>query len=500
MFRKILIANRGEIALRIIRTCREMGISTLTLYEPSDKDSLHVRLADECVQLDSPADYFDIGKIIHIARDKEADAIHPGYGFLAERSDFIQACDEANLAFIGPPAEQMARIEDKIETLRTIQAAGFPTVTHSNRSFGPDEYEALEEEAAVIEFPLIIKSSRGGRGRGERLVTRPEKLAQAVRRAQAESQAVYGSRQLYLERAILPAHQIGVQILADQNGRIIHLGEREGSILAGNQKIIEESPAPGLTMESRQALWMAAINIARLINFQNAGTVEFLVDEDGRYYFSEIKARLQADHTLTEMRTGIDLVREQLRIAAAEPVIEQANVTFSGWAMLARIRAEKSWDRFMPCPGRLTQVRFPGGHGIRIDSHAADRFYLSAAYDPLIAKITVCSPERVSSINRLRSALEECRLVGTDTNLSLLLWALQTEAFTAGRADTELLAHRVDYLLPSDVNTLSSRQLQELAVTAAFLYLHRTRQIAHQETPPPFTTGWHQSSRFGGVK
>jgi acetyl/propionyl-CoA carboxylase alpha subunit len=288
--------------------------------------------------------------------------------------------------------------------------------------------------------------------------------------------------------------------LADQNGRTIHLGEREGSILAGNQKVIEESPAPCLNDEGRRELWDATVNIARLLDYQNAGTVEFLVDENGRYYFSEIKARLQADHPLTEMRTGIDLVREQIRIATGQPVIEQTNITFSGWAMLARIRAENLWDRFMPSPGRLTQVRFPGGQGVRVDSHAADRFDLSAAYDPLIAKITVCSSERESSINRLRCALEECRFVGTNTNLSLLMWVLQHEAFMAAIADTGLIARSFQNFTPLDAITLSTRQLQDLAVTAAFLYLQRTRQIAHPETPPSFTTGWHQSSRFGGVK
>lgn len=495
MFRKILIANRGEIALRVIRTCREMDIPTLALYEPSDQDSLHVRLADECIQLDSPADFFDIERIIQIAGEKGADTVHPGYGFLAERPDFIQACEEAGLTFIGPPAELMARAADKIKTLNLVRAAGFPTVAHSGRSFTPDEYDDLNQAATEMGYPLVVKSSQGGRGRGERLVKGPEILAEAVRRAQTESQAVYGSRQVYLEKAILPAHQIEVQILADRDGRTIHLGEREGSILVGNQKIIEESPAPCLNDENRRAMCETAVQIARLLNYLNAGTVEFLVDRDGRYYFTEIKARLQADHPLTEMRSGVDMVREQLRIAAGERVMEQAAVSLPGWAMLARIRAENPADRYMPSPGQLTQVRFPGGHGVRADSHAACRLDLSAAYDPLIAKITVLALDRPSAANRMRCALEECRLVGTGTNLPLLLWVLQNEMFLTGRADTGLIAYSLGELFPSASKPIPDQELHNLAAAAAFLYLHRSRQNAHPEIPPRFITGWHQSAR-----
>lgn len=495
MFRKMLVANRGEIAARVIRTCREMGIPTLALYESSDKDSLHMRLAGECVQLDGPAAYFDIDRIIEIAKEKGADAVHPGYGFLAERPDFIRACEAAGITFIGPPAAVMARIQDKIASLKLIHAAGYPTVIHSGRSFGPDEYEMLQAEAAVLGYPLVIKSSAGGRGRGERLVTQPENLADTVRRAQVESQAVYGDREVYLERAIVPAHQIGVQIVADRHGRIIHLGEREGSILAGNQKVIEESPAPCLTLESRRRLWEAAVEIARLLNYQNVGTVEFLADETGNFYFSEIKARIQADHPLAEMITGVDLVREQIRIAAGEAAAEQGADAFSGWAMIARIRAENPWEQYMPSPGRLTQVRFPGGPGVRVDSHAACHFDVSAAYDPLISKITVWATDRQSCLARLRCAVEECRITGTYTNLPLLQWVLQNEAFVAGKANTELTRRPFQELLSSHGEPLSSQQVRELAITAAVLYVRRNQQMVRPELPERFIRGWHRNSR-----
>lgn len=496
MFKKILIANRGEIAVRIIRTCREMGILTLALFEPADRDCLHVRLADECVDLEGPDAFFDIDHIVRIAHENGADAIHPGYGFLAERSDFIRACDDDGIVFIGPPAGVVAQAEYKIGTLQRVSAVGYPTVMHSNRSFQETEMDALRAAAGNLGYPLVVKSCRGGRGRGEQLVKRPGALAEAVRRAQVESHAVYGDRYVYLEKAILPAHQVGVQVIAGPDGRVIHLGEREGSALIRNQKVIEEAPAPCLSPDQREQIWAAAVDIARLLDYQNVGTVEFLVDEHGRFYFSEVKARLQVEHALTEIMTGVDLVREQIRIAAGEELgYEQQSIDRRGWAILARVRAENPWNHYMPSSGRLNHVRFPGGHGIRVDSAIYCQADVPSTYDPLIAKITAWAEDRPGAIHRLHSALEDCKLVGTHTNLSLLQQVLQSAEFNLGRYDTDLMRNPIDQPYPFNDMAFSGQHLRDMAAIAAVLYVLRNQQMTRPEMPSRFVSGWHQNSR-----
>jgi len=307
MFKKILIANRGEIAVRIVRTCREMGIETIVLYEKEDLGSLHVRLADQCIELPSLADFGDVDAILKIARERQVDAIHPGYGFLAERPDFIRACEEAGITFIGPSSTVVNLMRGKLNALELARAAGIRTVANAPITFGPDDVDGLQKAADELSYPLVIKSCRGGRGRGERLVRSSAQLVEGLRRSQNESQAVFGNQQVYLEKAILPAHQIGVQILADKFGNVIHLGEREGSIINSNQKVLEESPAPCLTDEQREEVWETAVTLAKLFKYENAGTVEFLVNGDGSFYFTEFKARIQIDHPVTETRCGIDL-------------------------------------------------------------------------------------------------------------------------------------------------------------------------------------------------
>ncbi len=281
MFKKILIANRGEIGVRIVRTCREMGISTVALYTLEDRGSLHVRLADECVQLNSAADFVDPEIILDIALSKRVDAIHPGYGFLAEEAEFIRACDSSGITFIGPPADIVEPLRDKIAAQERAYAAGIPTLKHSNQSYSEEEFDALETAAAAIGYPVIIKSCSGGRGRGERLTKSPKYLREAVRQAAVVGKAVYGDKRVYLEKAILPAFQVGVQVMADKKGNLIHLGEREGSILQKGQKIVEEAPASCLNTEQREKIWQAALDIARLFNYENIGTVEFIVDASG---------------------------------------------------------------------------------------------------------------------------------------------------------------------------------------------------------------------------
>jgi acetyl-CoA carboxylase, biotin carboxylase subunit len=490
MFRKILIANRGEIAVRIIRACRSLGVSTLALYQPDDRGSLHVRLADECVVLRSQSGFLDQDEILQIAQENQVDAVHPGYGFLAEREDFIRRCSSAGVTFIGPPAQVVEGTRQKILAMQRAEAAGFSTPNHSAILFTDINEAELLAETNRLGFPLVVKSCRGGRGRGERLVWSPDRLEKAVRDAQTEAQAVYGDRRVYLEKLILPAHQIGVQIVADQHGRVIHLGEREGSLRYGNQKLIEETPSPCLSSAQRLDLWQAALELARLFEFQNVGTVEFVVNQAGQFYFTEIKPRIQIEHPLSEMISGIDLVGEQIRIAAGEPLsIAQQAVRLEGWAMQCRISAEDPWRQFLPNPGYLNMVRLPGGPGVRVDTYVYSGCYIPAEYDPLVAKLVVLGGARDQCLRRMRQALQECMLTGTPTNLPLIQRLLTQPGFVEGRYTTELLPAPID-----EEALLDEAHYRNLATIAAVAYL-RQRQSTRPVMPNRLLSGWHRESR-----
>lgn len=487
--KKLLIANRGEIGTRIVRTCREMGIGTVALYEASDRGSLHVRLADQCVQLRSSLGFLDGDAVLEIARETGADAIHPGYGFLAEEASFIRACRAAGLVFVGPPAAVVSGVRNKIDALERARSAGFQTVLHSTRTFAPDELYELQLAAEGIGYPLVIKSCRGGRGAGERLVMRPQKLEMAVHQAQAEAQAVYGDQRVYLEKAILPAQQIGVQILADSDGRAIHLGEREGSAQRRSQKIVEEAPAPSLDQGQRATLWQTALRLARFFNCENAVTVEFLVDERGVAYFTEIKARIQVDHPLVEMTSGVDLIEQQIRLAAGGPLLlEQEAVLPRGWAMLGRLRATDPMNHFLPSPGQVGRVRWPQGPGVRVDSYIYGGCRVPGRYDPLIAKITAWHGDRQSCLQRFRRSLEEVKLRGVASNLSLLQRIAESSPFALGQYTTSLL----DGQLAGGVT--DERLLADLAVAAAVLYVHRNQRFT-PSLPDRLLSGWHRESR-----
>ena len=489
MFKKILIANRGEIALRIIRACRELGVHSISLYQTPDRASLHVRLADEAVLLESPQGFMDISEIIRIAREYGADAIHPGYGFLAEEAEFVQACDAAGIVFIGPPAGVIRSVRDKIACLETARMAGISTVNASSRTFDECEMDALRQEAERLGYPLVVKSCRGGRGRGERLVIDPAGLEKAVQRSQFEAQAVYGDRCVYLEKAISHAHQIGVQILADFQGNIVHFGEREGSVIHGNQKIIEESPAPGLSDEQRRKIWDSALALGRLCGYQNAGTVEFLVDQHGELYFTEIKARIQIEHPLTEMLARVDLVKEQIRIAAGFPLgFSQADIRLAGWAIQCRISAEDPWNNFMPSPGRLKRVRLPGGPEIRVDTYVYDGCNLPAEYDSLIAKLIVWGQDRPACLARLKRALEEFKLLGPPTNLPMLQRVICDETFVAGEYDTGFSVN------PFGDGCDPDHHMRDLAIAVALIYDLRN-QAFRPTLPSRIISGWHRDSR-----
>ena len=491
MFKKILIANRGEIGVRIVRTCREMGIGTVALYDESDRGSLHVRLADECVLLESPRDLFDKQKIVAIAQRMGADAIHPGYGFLAEEAYFINACDEAGITFIGPPATVVDLLRNKIQTLEIARAAGFPTPDHAAVSFGEENADEIEAAADRLGFPVIIKSCSGGRGRGERLTKSPRHLVKAVRQAQAVGQAVYGNRRVYMEKAILPAYQVGVQIVADKDGNLIHLGEREGSVLQSGHKIVEEAPARCLSQELREKLWQTALDLGRLFNYENVGTVEFIVDDAGKFYFSEIKSRIQVEHPLTEMQTRMDLVQEQIRIAAGEKLShKQEDVSLDGWAMMCRVRANDPWRNFLPSPGPLNCVRLPGGPEVRVDTYVYSNCDVPAAYVPLLAKLTVWGEDRDLCLQRLKRALQDFTITGTPTNLPVLQRIMHTPEFIAGEYTTDFRTPLFD----DDPAEEPDDHLSDLAVAAAVLYMRRN-QLINPQASERLQGGWHQSSR-----
>ena len=394
MFKKILIANRGEIAVRIVRTCRDMGIDTVAVYVPQDRESLHVRLADEATALASPLRYGDPDEILAIARQTGADAIHPGYGFLAEEPDFVERCVREGIAFIGPPAPVIQTLKDKMEALDTVKRAGYCVPLYAELP-DTDDPAQLQRVAADVGYPLVVKSARGGRGRGARVVMKPDRLAEAVRAARHEAKMIYDNDRLYLERVIAPSHYLAVQVLADSHGNTLHLGEREGSLLRHNQKLIEESPASCLEQSQREALWAMALDIARLFHFQGVGSVEFLLDSAGNFHFTEIKSRIQIEHPVSEMISDVDIVAEQIRIAAGEPLsVTQEGIRLNGHAMICRINAEDPWNDYLPSPGELRRFRLPQGPGVRVDTYGYVGCQIPIRYDSLLAKVTVWDDTR----------------------------------------------------------------------------------------------------------
>lgn len=489
MFRKLLIANRGEIAVRIIRTCREMGIATLALYQASDRGSLHVRMADEATLLGTPAGFLDQSEILQIALEKQADAVHPGYGFLAERDDFIDRCQNVGVKFIGPSAMVVRGLQDKIGVIERVRAAGYSTVPHSECVYTADEMGAIQKEADRLGYPLVVKSCRGGRGRGERMVWSENRLYAAVRRSQAEAQSIYDDQRIFLEKAIWPAHQIGVQVIADAHGNLIHLGEREGSLLYGNQKIVEESPSPCLSPAQRDQILEAALEISRFYGVDNVVSVEFLIDQQGNPYFTEVKPRIQIEHPITEMISGIDLIREQIRLAWGEQLgISQDQVQLRGWAMQGRISAEDPWQQFMPSPGLLQKLRLPGGPNVRSDTYLYCGCEIPGSYDPLIAKIIVWGKDRPDCSVRLQRSLEEAQFSGVATNLSLIRRMVKRPEFIQGRYATDLASGEEGHEI------VEEKYLRDLAVVAAIVYL-RQHQSSRPRLPERLLSGWHRESR-----
>jgi acetyl-CoA carboxylase biotin carboxylase subunit len=440
-FSKVLIANRGEIALRIIRTCEELGISTVAVHSTIDRHSLHVQLADEAVCIGEPPSsksYLNIPNIIAAALTRNAGAIHPGYGFLSENARFAEICADHQLVFIGPSPDAIRAMGDKSTAKKTMQQVGVPTVPGSP-GLVMDEGEA-REIARKIGYPLIIKATAGGGGRGMRLVKEDSELGKLFAAAQGEAEAAFGNAGVYLEKFVQNPRHIEFQILADSYGNVVHLGERDCSIQRRHQKLLEEAPSPALTQELRQTMGSAAVLAAKSINYVGAGTVEFLLDGSGDFYFMEMNTRIQVEHPVTEMITGLDLVAEQIRIAQGERLhLTQDTVTLRGHAIECRINAEDPEHNFRPNPGRISGYLPPSGPGVRMDSHVYTDYEIPPYYDSLIGKLIVWGSDRTTAINRMRRALRECAITGLNTTISFHQKILDTPEFQRGEVFTNFV-------------------------------------------------------------
>jgi acetyl-CoA carboxylase biotin carboxylase subunit len=441
-FNKVLIANRGEIAVRIIRACRDMGLGAVAVYSDADRTAPHVRLADEAVHLGpAPAaeSYLNIEKLLAAARATGAGAIHPGYGFLAENEAFADACAAAGLIFVGPPGPIHRALGEKTAARRLAEEAGVPVVPGYNA--GLEDAQAAARLAERLGYPVLLKAAAGGGGKGIRFVRQPEELEASLRLARSEAATAFGDSTVYLEKAVAPARHIEVQIFGDTHGHAVHLGERECSIQRRHQKLIEESPSVALDAQLRARLTEAAVRLAKAIGYVNAGTVEFLLGPDSNFYFLEVNTRLQVEHPVTEWRTGLDLVREQLRIAADLPLsFTQEQVRFQGHAIEVRVSAEDPANRFLPATGTIAALREPAGPGVRVDSGAYAGMAVPLYYDPLLAKLIVWGGDRAEALSRLRRALAEYTIEGVRTTLTFAQWLVDHPRFVAGNFSTDFVA------------------------------------------------------------
>lgn len=439
LFSKVLIANRGEIAVRIIRTCKEMGIPTVAIYSEADRESLHVLMADEAICVGPPENtksYLNIPSIISAAIISGADAIHPGYGNLSEKAHFADICEEHGICFVGPPAAAMEKMGDKSTARRIADKAGVPIVPGSPGPVGSLD-DALSI-ASMVGYPVMVKASAGGGGKGLRLVRDERELRRAFLTAASEAEIAFGSREMYIERFVENPRHVEVQILADTNGAVVHLGERDCSIQRRGQKVAEESPSPILTPKLRRSMTDGAIRIARAVGYVGAGTIEYLVDGSGRFYFIEMNTRIQVEHPVTEMVTGIDLVREQLRIAAGEPLgRKQSDIKFRGHSIECRLNAEDPENRFSSSPGRIERYHVPGGQGVRVDSAAYAGCVISPYYDSMFGKLIVWDDDRGSAIARMSRALSEFEVEGIKTTIPFHRELMRSEYFREARIYTD---------------------------------------------------------------
>jgi acetyl-CoA carboxylase biotin carboxylase subunit len=490
LFNKVLIANRGEIAVRVLRACRELGIPTVAVYSEADRQSLHVRYADEAYFLGpSPArdSYLRADKILEIAKRCGADAVHPGYGFLAEREDFARGCEDAGIVFIGPKPSSIAA------------KAGIPVVPGTEGE-GNLSDEELIRIGPQVGFPLLVKASAGGGGKGMREVKTAEELPHLLKAARREAEAAFGDGNVYLEKLILTARHVEFQILADKEGNVIHLGERECSLQRRHQKLFEEAPSPFIGNDDalRKQMGEVACRTAASVGYHNAGTIEFLVDKDRKFYFLEMNTRLQVEHPATEMITGIDIVKEQIRIARGRPLrYRQDDVKLSGWSLECRINAEDPYSQFAPSTGRLQLVLLPTGPGVRVDTGVYSGFEVTPYYDSLISKLIVWGETRAEAILRMRRALEEYRIIGVKTNIPFHQALLDSPRFMAGLFDTRFVEER--FALNGEAD--GADHYPDMAAIFATLMEHQSSQRAAQIMQPVgrAASRWKWSGRGGGA-
>lgn len=441
MFNKILIANRGEIAIRIIRACREMGIKTVAVYSEADRNSLHTLLADEAICIGpapSGQSYLNMERILTATVAMKADAIHPGFGFLSENARFADLCEKCSITFIGPSAEIINKMGNKSEARKTMMEADVPVVPGSKEPvFTVEEARSMADE---IGYPVMIKASSGGGGKGMRISCSHEDFEANFQNAQMESVKGFSDDTMYIEKYIEKPRHIEFQIMADKFGNVVHLGERDCSIQRRHQKVLEESPSAAISEELRQRMGETAVKAAKAVGYENAGTIEFLLDKQKQFYFMEMNTRIQVEHPVTEMVTGLDLIREQILIAAGEPLsVSQEDVVIRGHAIECRINAENPSKNFMPCPGLITNVHVPGGNGVRVDTHIYNDYKVPANYDSMLLKLIVHAKDRPSAINKMRSALGELVIEGIETNVDFQYEILSHEAYQEGDTDTHFI-------------------------------------------------------------
>jgi len=500
VFRKVLVANRGEIAVRVVRACREMGVSPVAVYSDADRDALHVRLADEAIHVGpAPAgeSYLRIDRMVDAARQAGAEAVHPGYGFLAESPAFAQACRDAGLVFVGPSPQSMRDLGLKTEARRLMQAAGVPIVPGTVDPVGSlDEVRRIAHE---IGFPVALKAVAGGGGKGLRIVQEADGLEAAFRQAGSEAGAAFGDTAIYIERAIERPRHVEVQILADHHGACVSLGERDCSLQRRHQKVVEESPSPAVDASLRRRMGEVAIRAATAAHYTSAGTVEFLLAPSGEFFFLEVNARLQVEHPVTEMVTGLDLVQEQLRIAAGEPLgYEQASIQPRGYAVECRVNAEDPEQGFLPSTGRLLGYRPPSGPGVRVDSGVAAGDSISVHYDPMVAKLIVWAEDRPRGLRRMARALREFLVLGVRTSIPLHLWLMEHPAVQAGTVDTGWLEREWHGTGRQDVS-----ETEAAAIAAALLAGARTGAEAEPLAAAPSAprqSAWGRAARQAAVR
>ena len=499
MFKKVLVANRGEIAVRILRACRELGMQTVAVYSDADRQALHVRYADEAYRLGpapSRESYLRGDKIIKIALECGAGAIHPGYGFLAERADFAQSCLDAGLAFIGPKPSAIAAMGDKAVARNTVSAAGIPVVPGTEGE-GSLRDEDLLRLAPQIGFPLLIKATAGGGGKGMREAHSLDEMPGLLHAARREAEASFGDSNVYLETLVEGARHIEIQILADTHGSVIHLGERECSLQRRHQKLLEEAPSPfvGDDEELRQRMGLVAVRAAQAVEYVNAGTIEFLVDKDKNFYFLEMNTRLQVEHPVTEMVTGVDIVKEQIRIARGRQLrYSQSDIHLNGWAIECRVNAEDPYNNFLPSTGRITHSLMPTGPGVRVDTGVYPGFEVSPYYDALISKLIVWGETRAEAILRMRRSLEEYKIAGVRTNIPFHQNLMDSTRFMGGQFDTRFVEERFSM---EAIDEGKSAPV-DIAAILATLVAHRQTQRAAQivQRGERDTSNWKWLSRW----